>query len=848
MNPKVLPMRAELYDFCSFLRFALSSQLFFSPTGSPMLLSIGRGLLAALVILVFSACREPAGQRAMSLMEDGRFQEVIDLLKPEVQANPGDFKLATAYGAALLRNGQASLAVWPLRRAYRDAPEGSPAGGLLVEAMIGGGAVRDGIELANALLEANPGDLKILRMRSNGHMANLDRESALADIEQLIEAAPGNPQVMESRLKLLTELDRLDEAAVAMAELKAVLESQEMPPESMARFCGAEGAFLHKHRESDEAAEHFAGCLEKFPGEPDVIFPAYQFYDAIGEHERGLEMLSEQAATPSGQKRLRVQGFLAQILLADGRADEGVAVLVDFANRFEVPQAWLELADVYASADRMPEAAAALEKAMEIATGIAPGEIGFIYMSLTDETRFAYADILIQVGNGDRVREILRHLEEPVYRLLIEARLKLSEGDPQGALDSYEEAFKQWPSNPGARYLAGTAALQLGRLDLASEMFQNSMRADAEATDAGLVLARIKYLSDQPRGVMEAAGFYSRANPGDLVSKRMVILSAAAVGAPTVAEAVRDLMIETGHPGYAASDYATFLGIFSGAESALEYLDGVEDLDTPELSPALSSWMRLMVDQGQGDAGLKRVLEAAKKRPESAPLQVAKGLALQSVANDDAAVEEALRRAVELDPDLPLARVALGQWLSAQGEADAAVAEFDAAAEIDPADPDYGLFSALTLFEAGRWDEAEARLELQLKAHPWQGESAARLARIAVERGDSGPRVLAMALLGAEYAKGSRQFALETLARVRIAREEFGRAQVALGRAMKDGAESPASLYLTAQLLARKGKVSEALRLLDESLKADEFADKKAAAVLRAQLEARLESREADRS
>jgi tetratricopeptide (TPR) repeat protein len=195
-----------------------------------------------------------------------------------------------------------------------------------------------------------------------------------------------------------------------------------------------------------------------------------------------------------------------------------------------------------------------------------------------------------------------------------------------------------------------------------------------------------------------------------------------------------------------------------------------------------------------------------------------------------------------------LARVALGQWLSAQGETEAAVAEFDAAAEVDPTDPDYGLFAGLALFEAGRRDEAETRLELQLEAHPWQGEAAARLARILIDRGESGPRVLALARLGVEYAKGSRQFALETLARVRIAREEFGLAQAALGRAKKYGAESPTSLYLTAQVLARKNKFGEALRLLEESLETNEFSDKEAAAVLRARLEARLDSREADGS
>ena len=169
-----------------------------------MSISFARVLLASSVVLWIFGCREPAEQRALALMEEGRYQEVVDLLQPEVKANPSDFKLATAYGAALLRNGKASLAVWPLRRAFRDGPEGNAAGNLLVEALIAGGAVREGIQLADELLEANPDDLRLLTMRSNGHTANLDRESALADLERLIEAAPDSPSALDSKLRLLT--------------------------------------------------------------------------------------------------------------------------------------------------------------------------------------------------------------------------------------------------------------------------------------------------------------------------------------------------------------------------------------------------------------------------------------------------------------------------------------------------------------------------------------------------------------------------------------------------------------------------------------------------------------------
>nr|MCS5636944.1 tetratricopeptide repeat protein [Myxococcota bacterium] len=616
-----------------------------------------------------SACREPIDQRAMSLMDEKRYQEVIDLVEPALEATPGDYELSTVYGAALLRNGQPSLAVWPLRRAYKDAPEGSPAGGLLVEAMVLGGAIREGIELADELLEQDPDDLRLLRMRARGHAGNLNREAALEDIERLIEASPDNVYNVETKVNLLTEMDRLEEAAAAIAQLKELLEAQDLPREGMARFCGAEGEFLRKHGRDEEAEAHFTTCLEEFPGEPDVVAPALQFYDAIGEHARGLEMLAEQAESPNGKNRLRIQGLLAQVLARDGRGEEGEAVLVDFTNRYpDAPQPWLELADLYAAHDKMEEAGEVLEKAIEITTGISPGDLGFVYISLSEETRFAYADIMIQVGNFDRVREILRHIDEPAHKLLIEARLKLAEGDPQGALDTYEEAFTLWPSNPGGRYLAGVAALRLGKTDLASEMFQDSMRADAEATDAGAILTRMKFLSEQPVGVLEVGGFYSRANTQDIVVPRMMLLAAAAIGATPAMEGLRELITARGKPGQANGDYASALQATAGREAAIEYLDGIDSLDEPDFAPALGVWLGLMISRGDGEVALERVSKAYKAHPESASILLVKSNALRAVASDPAGALAALDRASELDPGLASVRVARGHHFEARGD------------------------------------------------------------------------------------------------------------------------------------------------------------------------------------
>ncbi|MDE0884156.1 MAG: tetratricopeptide repeat protein [Myxococcota bacterium] len=796
------------------------------------------------ISLTAASCREPANQEGRRLLEEGQFQAAIDLLQPAVEQRPTDVELNTLYGAALLRNGQASLAVWPLRRAYKESGTTRPAGSLLVEALIHGGAVREGIALAGDILEEEPDNHLVLSLRAGAHAANLDRESALADIDRLIEVAPNNPRSLETRANLLTELDRLDEAEEAISQLRALLEEQEMPREAMARFCGAEGEFLRKHGKEAEAEAKFDACLEEYPGEPDIVAPALDFHNSVDQHERGVAMVVEQAATPEGKRKLRLQGFLAQILDADGRHEEAEAVLLAFAHEFPVPQPWLEVADHYIAVGKMSEAAGALERAIKIQGGLAPGEPGFAYLMLSEDTRFAYADILIQLENFSRVREILRHIEEPAHKLLIEARLKLAEGDPRGALEAYKEAFKLWPGNPGGRYLAGVAALRLAEFETASEMFQDSMRADPSATDAGLVLARMRFLAGQPLGAMETGGFFYRFNPGNLEVARMMLVSAGAAGLPTAAEGIRDKMIESGMAGHAVADYSTALQILVGQEEALAYLESVEELGEPSMAPGLGAMLRLMSGMGRGPEALERVKEACSQHPDSADMQLVLAWGLSQVGQDEEAARAAYAGAIELDPELAAARAAFALHLAAQGDIEGAVAGFDRAHELDPENPDYGFFAGEVLDDANETDRAEERLRAQLIDHPWHGESASRLARIALARGDSGPDTLILAKLGVEYARTSRAAALENLARVRLAREETSEARAALLESIRSGSPLPSSLLLMAQLLADEGNVSGARKLLDQSLESENFSEIEAARDLRSQLDSAEENKE----
>ena len=53
--------------------------------------SFARIGLLLVVLTAVVACREPLQQRGMTLMDEGRYQEVIDLVEPALLEGPGDY-------------------------------------------------------------------------------------------------------------------------------------------------------------------------------------------------------------------------------------------------------------------------------------------------------------------------------------------------------------------------------------------------------------------------------------------------------------------------------------------------------------------------------------------------------------------------------------------------------------------------------------------------------------------------------------------------------------------------------------------------------------------------------------
>jgi predicted Zn-dependent protease len=107
-------------------------------------------------------------------------------------------------------------------------------------------------------------------------------------------------------------------------------------------------------------------------------------------------------------------------------------------------------------------------------------------------------------GDYDRAKEMRSHLEEKSYAHLLDARIHFERDELEEALASWEDAFRHFPSNTGARHLAGIASLRLGQTDRGIEHLRNALRTRDASTEVGVVLAQVYAAMGDPRAAMDA--------------------------------------------------------------------------------------------------------------------------------------------------------------------------------------------------------------------------------------------------------------------------------------------------------------------------------------------------------
>lgn len=765
--------------------------------------------------------------RAREALAAGRAEEAVEALRPLASAPEADAQVRMLYGQALVLNQQPSLAIWPLERvaASPDAP--LEARVLLIQALHAGGGLREAIREASAYLDEEPDDPAVRRLRADAHRANLQMEEALADLELLIADRPEDPLLLQAKIDLLSEIERFDEARAAVDRQLELTQTGRLDPEMAAQYCGAAVRFELEHGDPDRALARSERCLERHPKDPTVLLAQVDVLDARDRESEATEFLV--AAGKQTLPRFRVQYALAKRLAERERLAEAEEVLRAAARNVGGAQPLLALADIRVAHRDLAGAAQAVLEAIRNELGRGPGDPDFDWKAIPPEALFAFGDVFISAEDYDRAREIVAALDEEAYSLLLEARLALATGDPGQALELYDRAFRLWPANSGARYLAGVAAMKLGEIDRAMSYYQDALRADAEANDAGIVLARMQMAQGHAGAAFDTLDVFLRKSPDHPQALRDFGSAAMAAGLPAYAESARARMATDAQwAGIALADQARDLARARGPEEARRYLESSKALFAPANFEAVWAWAEAQRALGRFEAAAARIEALHRAEPEEAGPAIAwaRVLAAREDWTEALAVLEpvATREAGSL-----AAQVDLGKLLASLERFDDAVERFDRADRLDPLSAEAGYLACVALERGGRTQEASARLERLVMRHPWHSAALADAARLRIAAGERAEATPILARQALRFLGAAPPDVLPELAQVFAELGEPERAAELFARSVALGSVRPRDRHRHARVLIELGR-RDAARAELEAIVGDPDAEVAAAA------------------
>jgi tetratricopeptide (TPR) repeat protein len=580
----------------------------------------------------------------------------------------------------------------------------------------------DAVEEIDRVLAIEPDNLKALVLRVDANRAAHNVEESLMDIERVLEQDPSNLPVLVTRVTALIELNRIDEAGVALDEAQTSFdEAEEKVAHPMfARLCVARALFTFEAGDTETADRHFADCVERFPTERVAVSEAIAFYDRIGRTGRATEIL-ERAVEESDSGLFRT--LLARRLGALGESEEEERLLREEAERRDAVQSWFVLADYYVQNDRFDEAISAFEHAMS-AGPVSP------------RLRFAYADTLVQAERFEKAREVSSRLNKSELRSLIRGRILLGEGNARGALAAFEAGIRLWPNNTVGRFLAGQAAERVGDFPRATSHYRESFRTNPGASEAGRALAELYASQGLHEDALQIASRYIRGHAADPKAYLLTIRLAHAGGRPKIAsEGLQRLRQMPGQAAVATAEEASLLAAADGAEPAAQVVEEA-GLDLTDASNAIA--LRVLIDQlgalGQHEKSADLVKRALVAHPDEAVFHELQGRTFHAAEQTDAA-RAGYQRALELDAQSWRALAGLAALTAEAGRMADALSLYDRSIAAGPDDP-APAFAAIALVRDADPAEAARRLEQLLDAHPRTTSAAYELAEILVDRGE----------------------------------------------------------------------------------------------------------------
>ena len=670
----------------------------------------------------------------------GQHESSLEPLRDLIETRPDDAEVFYLYGVALSRGRLFTQSVWPLLRAMEDPEWYTVASLHLADVAVSTTDWNMALSVLDQFIETDPENVKALLLRAYARaQSRQNYEGALEDADEALALDPINSQALVLRGVALLGLDRIEEAAEVIEAAGEHFDTEGLGLADAPRFCAVRAVFAKEKGELEAAEAIFEECLADYPANFDVVGESVEFFDSIGRLERSTEIIRVAYEEVPSVRSYR--SSLVYRLYTEGKIDEAEAILLE-ATLDPQPEAaasaFGDLAGHYFQFEKFQEAVAAFEQAHALVADPRP------------EFLFVYADALIVAEQYEKALELAEEMTVKPHQELIRGRVSLAQGRPAAALEYFERGLLLWPENAIARYLAATAAEQIGDFDRAIEELRYSIRADSDATDARFRLASLYAASGQP--ALGLAVIRHDAHNDQNRSSAETLLEIELMGRVGSTDGLSPHIMEVlGSPqAWARGVAAMAAGVREarGSQAAADIVLDSSDLDltSPMHAAALSSLVTDLVPLGRSSEVLSRTESALRLHPRDSALYAVRGEALTLTGADRSKIRAAWIRALELDPRNAKALRGLGGLEAEEGRVDAALALYRRAALAEPDDGEALGRAAAILIAEGRFPEAKLELERLLERDPYDGGAALQLAELLLrdKAGSAQPRTRAL--------------------------------------------------------------------------------------------------------
>ena len=433
---------------------------------------------------------------------------------------------------------------------------------------------------------------------------------------------------------------------------------------------------------------------------------------------------------------------LANLYQATNRSAEMEAPLKRIADASEDPRPRLTLADYYIARRRPKEARPILEtlaKRQDSAAAAKARLAGIEYEAGARDTAYKLIDAL--VAEYPRSAQILT----------VKGRWLRLETKAEEALAVAQAATKGDPKSIEAWSLLGAVQLTRNKREEAIAAYEEVLHLRPAAYDARIALASLHLALGRVPTALTFARDAMQAAPRDAGAR--FTLAEVLLADRRFEEALKEVkLVLESNPTFAAGlalqgRIQTQAGDAAGARRSFAQALEIE----PGLVTALTGLMTLDLREKRSGEAIGRLEARLSKDPRNPRLLVIAGRTY-ALTGDLAKSEDALRKAIDIDPSMLEAYHVLGQIFVRQKKLDEARRAYDERAKAQPRDVTAHTMAGMILLVQGKQAEARARFEQVLSIDSTAPVAANNLAYMDAEAGTN----LDLALGRAQAAKAAQ--------------------------------------------------------------------------------------------